>query len=320
MAEIGPLNTLLYNYLDAVEGIEAAVIVRSDGGIFTSVIRPGFSEEEMGALTELIRYISDVIRIDFETGYIRRSASQISTPGKSFSFTQINNQSVLIAICNEKLDRRVLNAYNVYTSNKIGKILKGESIPLEIPKNEGQLREGLTPDHEFVFKTVIIGDSGVGKTTTTVRFAHSKFKSEYKPTVGVSIVKNEYWIGKNLATFQIWDIAGHSQWKPMRRIYYGGSQGCLILYDITNPKSFENVKMWLNDLKTFIPSGIPCILCANKIDLVDERKVSREQGEALATELSMSYIETSAKTAENINEVFLDLGQKLIENYLKDKA
>ena len=312
MAELGPLNMLLQNYLAATQGSEAVFIVKRDGGITTSIIRPGFDEQAIGGLTSLIRYISDIVRIDFETGFFQKSMQQVTTPGKGFVFRQINPEAVLITICDEKASKPVLTAYSVYVANKAEKVLKGESISLDVPTTEDELKKRITPKNEFIFKTVIIGDAGVGKTTTTLMFAHSKFESEYKPTIGVSIVKNEYWIGEDLANFQIWDIAGQQFWKDMRRIYYSGAQGCLILYDVTRPMSFKNVKTWYEELHAYIPTKIPTMLCANKIDLIEERKISSEEGAKLAAELEMPYHEISAKTSENIDDVFHKLGEVLI--------
>ncbi|MHA1267175.1 MAG: GTP-binding protein [Candidatus Helarchaeota archaeon] len=319
MAEIGPLNILLQNYLNATEGSEAIVLVKRNGQILTSMIRPGYPEEEINSLTTLIAYIADIIFIDYSTGYFRKSVQQISTPGKGFIFRQVNPEHILITICEESANKQVLAAYSVYIANKIEQILKGERISLHVPKSEEKVREELTPRREYVFKVVIIGDAGVGKTTTTVQFAHSKFESEYKPTIGVSIVKNEYWIEKDLVNFQIWDIAGQSFWKDMRKIYYGGAQGCLILYDVTRPSSFQNIQYWKSEVDTFISNAVPCLLCANKIDLDDIRKISREEGERLAQELEIPYIEISAKTSQNIDEAFHQLGVELIRKFNKEE-
>ncbi|TFG04553.1 MAG: GTP-binding protein [Promethearchaeota archaeon] len=315
MAEIGPLNLLLQHYLDATTGSEAVFIVKRDMGVLTSIIRSEYSEVELGSLTSLISYIADIISIDFQTGYFRKSVQQISTPGKKFVFRQINLDHVLVTICHESANQPVISAYSVYVANKIDRILKGEIVPLEVPRAQEKVKESIKPRREYVFKIVIIGDAGVGKTTTTVQFAHSKFQSEYKPTIGVSIVKNEYWIGEDLVNFQIWDIAGQSFWKDMRRIYYGGAQGCLILYDVTRPGSFNNVHYWKTELQTFIGNEIPCILCANKIDLEEARKVTYEEGEALAATMKIPYIEISAKTSQNIDALFHQVGQQLIVDY-----
>ncbi len=317
MAELGALNMLLQNYLTATDGSEAVFILRRNGSIVTSIIRPVDDEKEIASLTTLIGYIADVTFIDFETGLFRKSMQQISTPGKSFIFRQINPENVLITICDEKANRQVLTAYSVYVANKIGKILKGEIVSPEVPQSEEKLKKEITPKAEYIFKIVIIGDAGVGKTTTTMQFAHAKFQSEYKPTIGVSIVKNEYWIGDNLVTFQIWDIAGQSLWKDMRRIYYSGAQAALILYDVTRPSSFQNVKYWLSELNTFCTEKIPYVICANKIDLEDLRKVSHKEGEEFADELEIPHIEISAKTSRNIDEAFHYLGEFLIKEYLK---
>ena len=190
--------------------------------------------------------------------------------------------------------------------------MKGELVSMDVPQSEAEMKEIVKPRKSFVLKIVIIGDAGVGKTTTTIQFAQAKFESEYKPTIGVSIVKNEYLFGEDLVNFQIWDIAGQEFWQPMRRIYYGGTQGALILYDVTRPSSFQNVKKWVEELTEFLPKPIPCVLVANKIDLEDLRKISKEDGEELAAELNMPYIEISAKTSENLEKAFSHLGELLI--------
>ena len=312
MAELGPVNVLLHNFLTVTSGSEAVFIVKRDGNIFTSIIRPG-SDEKIGGLTSLVRYIADVLRIDFETGYFRKSVQQISAEHWGFIFQQINPEMVLITIFDEKANKRLLTAYSVYIANKVDRIMKGEFISTDVPKSEAEMKEKVKPRQVYVFKIVIIGDAGVGKTTTTIQFAHAKFESEYKPTIGVSIVKNEYLFGDNLVNFQIWDIAGQPFWKEMRRIYYGGSQGALILYDVTRPLSFQNVKKWFDELTEFLPSKIPCVLVANKIDLEDIRKISKAAGEELAADLNMPYFEISAKTAENLEKAFSHLGELLIE-------
>lgn len=315
MAEVGPINMLLHNFLEATSGSEAIFIAKRDGTIYTSIIRPDYEENEIGGLTSLMNYISDVIRIDFETGYFRKNVQQISTPGKGFIFQQINPDMVLITIYEENANKRLLTTYSSYIANKVDRIMKGELVSTEIPQSEAEMKEKVKPNRTFVFKIVIIGDAGVGKTTTTIQFAHSKFESEYKPTIGVSIVKNEYLFGQDMVNFQIWDIAGQAFWKEMRRIYYGGSQGALILYDVTRPSSFQNVKSWVEELNQFLPKAIPCVLVANKIDLEDIRKVSKEAGEELAAELNMPYFEISAKTSENLEKAFSHLGELLIGEF-----
>jgi small GTP-binding protein len=319
MAEVGPVNVLLHNFLTVTSGSEAVCIVKRDGNVFTSIIRPG-SDEKIGGLTSLIRYIADVLKIDFETGYFRKSVQEISAEHWGFIFQQINPEMVLITIYDENANKRLLTAYSVYIANKVNQIMKGDLVSTEVPKSEAEMKEKMKPRNSFIFKIVIIGDAGVGKTTTTIQFAQSKFNSEYMPTIGVSIVKNEYLFGDNLVNFQIWDIAGQQYWQPMRKIYYGGSQGALILYDVTRPLSFQNVRKWHQELKEFLPNKIPQVLVANKIDLEDLRKISKAEGEALAAELNMPYFEISAKTAENLERAFSHLGELLIEDFTRKQS
>nr|MDO8134692.1 Rab family GTPase [Candidatus Njordarchaeum guaymaensis] len=156
---------------------------------------------------------------------------------------------------------------------------------------------------ERVFKIVFIGDQGVGKTSLITRYAASTFKTDYIPTLGANVVAKEVSVEKKIVTLIIWDIAGQEIFSGVRDRYYNRANIAAIVYDVTTMSTLKNVKSWLNDLRTYTPSNIPLVLVGNKIDLPN-RAVSRAEGEKVAKELRAVYVETSAKTGENVRKLF----------------
>jgi Ras-related protein Rab-1A len=172
---------------------------------------------------------------------------------------------------------------------------------------------------ESVYKLILGGDGAVGKTSIVKRFTENTFKKNYKATIGTSISKKEcHFEGLNsMVRFVIWDLAGQPQFKRIRPSYLANSGAGILVFDVTDRESFNNIKNWYREIRKDAPSNIFLILAGNKIDLKDSREVSHSEGKALAEELGISYIETSAKTGENINEAFKMLALQLIQRYVK---
>jgi Ras-related protein Rab-1A len=149
------------------------------------------------------------------------------------------------------------------------------------------------------------------------RFVQDSFSADYKATIGTSIMKKECnfdGLGTSVR-FIIWDLAGQTQFKRIRQSYLSNAEAGILVYDVTRRETFENIRNWNGEI--IKGSGkIALILVGNKIDLKDERVVTFEEGEALAEELGISYIETSAKTGENIDEAFKMLALELVNRYL----
>ncbi|MGQ4913729.1 MAG: GTP-binding protein [Candidatus Asgardarchaeia archaeon] len=167
-----------------------------------------------------------------------------------------------------------------------------------------------------IYKVVLMGDAGVGKTSIRRNFAGKVFRESYIMTIGVEIALKTFEVkSKNLSygnvTFLIWDLGGQLKFTRVRENYYLGSSGGILVYDITNRTSFENLKNWLDELKK-TRGVIPVILVGNKIDLRSQVSdtIPTEQGMKAAKELSdfygydIKFIETSAKTGENIEQAF----------------
>ncbi len=165
---------------------------------------------------------------------------------------------------------------------------------------------------KYSFKIIVIGDGRVGKTTLLMRFVDKAFRELYIPTLGVQVsLKNMDFEENTLVKYNLWDIAGQDLFSQIRNKFYVGSQAVIIVFDVTNSMSFKNVERWYNDMRQSLPQEIPCILVGNKVDL--PRIINKIDGREIAKKLKIGFIETSAKTGENVDRVFDDLAQILIK-------
>lgn len=156
----------------------------------------------------------------------------------------------------------------------------------------------------YLLKYVIIGDEAVGKSNLLLRYTQNQFKTEYKVTVGVEFGARNINLNSIIYRVQIWDTAGQERFRSITRAYYKNSICALILYDISNRDSFDNVQKWVEDLRAQSFPNIILILVGNKSDKDSERQVQYSEGENLAKEIGMLFYETSALTGENIETMF----------------
>ena len=169
----------------------------------------------------------------------------------------------------------------------------------------------------YLLKYIIIGDASVGKSNILLKYAHNQFKPEYQLTIGVEFgAKNIDYNGKTYR-IQIWDTAGQENFRSITRAYYKNSVCALVVYDVTNKESFDNVKEWINDCKSQSPKTILMVLVGNKTDLDSDRAVSFEEGEEFAKANGLQFFETSAKTGSNIDNVFVE-SAKIIAEKIND--
>jgi len=172
---------------------------------------------------------------------------------------------------------------------------------------------------EYVFKITILGDSAVGKTSLINQFVEGAFQEDYKPTLGANIIRKDVVLDKSNAKIRLimWDLAGQEKYNVIRSMYFQGCTGALVVYDITRHQTFDNVESkWLKDFKNYVKKEGAYILIGNKIDLSDQRVVSKEEGERLAEKIQASdFIETSAKFGENVEAAFKNLVYQILRNY-----
>ena len=173
---------------------------------------------------------------------------------------------------------------------------------------------------QWIFKLILLGDSFVGKTSLINQYVEKRFEEDYKPTIGVSIVKTSVILDQiqSKVSLILWDIAGQEKYQKYRKYYFEGCVGALFVYDITRPTTFNNIKSkWYEDFKNYIGlKNSVYLLIGNKSDLVDERNVDKEDGNNLANEINAAdFIETSAKNGDNVEKAFLRLIQKVLGNY-----
>jgi len=170
------------------------------------------------------------------------------------------------------------------------------------------------------FKLVVVGDPGVGKTSTILRFSGKAFLRTYIPTMGVNITEKIIRVKKEIVEAIFWDIAGQVKFQTMRKHFYQGSEAIVLIFDLTNPMSFRSIKNWYNDVRKNMEREPKLIgyIFGNKSDLVDERKVQESEGLALAKELNLEYVEISALTGNNIEYAFYKVAEAVIETHLNE--
>jgi len=169
-------------------------------------------------------------------------------------------------------------------------------------------------EKKLAFKIILIGDPSVGKTSTIHRYSDDKFDDSYLPTIGADFNLKVVDMENLEIILTIWDIGGHDRFSMIRNFYYQGAHGGLIIFDLTRKETFENVKLWHQDILKGANSKIPTILIANKSDLKDQIQVTDDEIDKLAKELNSTWYKASAKTGENTNEAFTAIAKAIIDN------
>ncbi|CAL9105899.1 RAB [Musa troglodytarum] len=162
-------------------------------------------------------------------------------------------------------------------------------------------------DYDYLFKVVLIGDSGVGKTNLLSRFARNEFSSESKSTIGVEFATRTIRVDEKLVKAQIWDTAGQERYRAITSAYYRGAAGALVVYDVTRHITFENVERWMKELKNHTDANTVIMLLGNKADLRHIRAVSVEDAQAFAQQERAFFMETSALESMNVETAFTEV-------------
>ena len=167
--------------------------------------------------------------------------------------------------------------------------------------NSGEVKE------DYKLKVVVVGDSGVGKTNLIKRFVSNTYNPNTKATVGVEFLSKSYKINDQVFKIEIWDTAGQERYKSITAAYYKGAKGALIVYDITQKDSFENINKWMSEVRDKSSKDLKIMIVGNKTDLENERQVSTEEALEKAKELGSPVMEASALDGSNVKDAFYDL-------------
>eukprot|EP00371_Babesia_bovis_P003218 XP_001611865.1 Rab1a [Babesia bovis] len=167
-------------------------------------------------------------------------------------------------------------------------------------------------DYDHLFKLVLIGDSGVGKSCVLLRFADDTFTDSYITTIGVDFRFRTIEVEGRRVKLQIWDTAGQERFRTITSAYYRGADAIIIVFDITDKLSFENVPSWLQEVEKFAPDGIHKLLIGNKSDQAQARDVDPSEIQEFSELHSTPYVEISAKSGSNVEEAFVSVARRLV--------
>ncbi len=172
---------------------------------------------------------------------------------------------------------------------------------------------------EYSFKVIIVGPGAVGKTSLLNRFVHNEFDLKYKLTLGVDfLTKTVEYEPSKVAKLQIWDIGGQERFKFLHRSFYDGAFGALVVFDLSRQNTFSAMKTWVSEMRSILNTDIPKILIGNKSDLIPEigNIIDRTEIDEYSNKEDCFYIETSAKTGENVEHAFLELTHRMVKRML----
>lgn len=170
----------------------------------------------------------------------------------------------------------------------------------------------MSETYDFLFKFLVIGSAGTGKSCLLHQFIENKFKADSNHTIGVEFGSKVVNIGGKSVKLQIWDTAGQERFRSVTRSYYRGAAGALLVYDITSRESYNSLSNWLVDARTLASPNIAVLLVGNKKDLEEDREVTFLEASRFAQENELMFLETSALTGENVEEAFLKCSKTIL--------
>src|SRR5579885_48408 len=167
-------------------------------------------------------------------------------------------------------------------------------------------------NYDYLIKLLMIGDSGVGKTSLLLRFADHSFNPNFISTIGIDFKVKTIQIDNKIIKLQLWDTAGQERYRAVTTAYYRGASGILLIYDTTDKKSFENIKNWMSQIELHTNKKVKILLVGNKNDLVEKRIIDTKDGKLLADSHKIKFMETSAKSGLDVDEAFISLIRNII--------
>ena len=169
---------------------------------------------------------------------------------------------------------------------------------------------------DLSFKVIVIGPAAVGKSSLIRRFVEDKFTLAYKFTIGVDFsTKIIEYKSQKKARVTIWDIGGQDRFKTLRRNFYTGTHGALVVFDVTRAQTFSKMKEWISDMNQLLEEKVPLVILGNKVDLISEIGVvvDKDESKEYADKIGSTYIETSAKSGNNVQKAFVELTRMIVK-------
>ncbi|XP_065595677.1 LOW QUALITY PROTEIN: ras-related protein Rab-1A [Cyrtonyx montezumae] len=169
----------------------------------------------------------------------------------------------------------------------------------------------MNPEYDYLFKLLLIGDSGVGKSCLLLRFADDTYTESYISTIGVDFKIRTIELDGKTIKLQIWDTAGQERFRTITSSYYRGAHGIIVVYDVTDQESFNNVKQWLQEIDRYASENVNKLLVGNKCDLTTKKVVDYTTAKEFADSLGIPFLETSAKNATNVEQSFMTMAAEI---------
>jgi small GTP-binding protein len=206
------------------------------------------------------------------------------------------------------MDKMIQDASNIY--RPIDPLLSTKHINnTNSNGNENQLSP-----QTYTFKYILVGDSAVGKTSLVSQFLNQEFNESNAHTIGVEFGTRQLTIGNASVLLTLWDTAGQERFRAVTRSYYRGSACAFLTFDITRRDTYNHIANWMADIRQNTSVNTQIVLIGNKLDLAQNRQVSYEEAQEFANQHNIEYVETSAKTSENVEELFLRSTRRILEN------
>ncbi|TFG01475.1 MAG: GTP-binding protein [Promethearchaeota archaeon] len=341
------MSLLLRNFIESQKEVEIAFIYSRQGLLISKygelkLSRSELDEDEVekihGAISALIENLLEKITLEYKIGHF--GTGSFETTDHRIIFLEAGPEAILLCVCNYNVNLNKLFPIAYLVVEKIAQILEEsfdyEYSNLEIPdltitdnfslglekqpsSKQKEIVEKVKMEHHLKigkrmmknFKLIILGSAAVGKTTLVSSFLKKEQIEDYRPTLGIAISAQNYFIQgfkDDMIRFLIYDLAGQEFFKRVRHEYYAGSNCVFVVYDITRRDTFkEAIDFWYKDARNEL-GNIPFVLIGNKIDLEDQREVSYEEGRKMAEEISSFFIETSALKNINVEDTFKIIG------------
>ncbi|CAD8150988.1 unnamed protein product [Paramecium octaurelia] len=169
-----------------------------------------------------------------------------------------------------------------------------------------------TNTYDTLIKVVIVGNCNVGKSCILMRYSENYFTSQYYNTIGVDFKTRVIKIGHQNVKLQIWDTAGQERFKALTNNYYRDAHGVVIVYDVTERSTFDAVDSWIEDIDKYGRKSVQKLIVGNKADVPNKRKISLQEGKEKAKQFNAQFLETSAKTSENVDKLFISICEQVM--------